>query len=201
MLFCNHPILPPQSLPPPPLLLLLLLMLDAAFNFNFLSYVFLIQYGQKEEIFPSSPSLYRSGTPFFSSPAVKSETREKFIFGRNNLSPSSIIFKYMVKIKIKWCEMTVGYCKHMLLNTYTVLLPIQTCKKCRIIWLFQVLSESLSFQDVLAGYIVRRTAVTFSLGSCCPVNLHIMLSSESSHLSASVCTWEVNTQINLQQNI
>jgi len=31
-----------------------------------------------------------------------------------------------------------------------------------------------------------------SLGSCFPVNMHIMLSSESPHLSAAVCTYSYN---------
>jgi hypothetical protein len=32
------------------------------------------------------------------------------------------------------------------------------------------------------------------LGSCSPVNWHVMLSSESPHLSVAVCTWVVKTR-------
>jgi len=47
--------------------------------------------------------------------------------------------------------MTVGYCKPMLQNTHTVLLPLQISETCRMILIFQVLLNVL-FQDVLAGY-------------------------------------------------
>lgn len=56
--------------------------------------------------------------------------------------------------------MTVGYCKPMLPNIYTLLFPLQTWETCRMIWLFQVLSECL-VQDVQAGYIVCRSSVAY----------------------------------------
>ena len=69
--------------------------------------------------------------------------RKPSMLSRNNLPQSFIIFKENVKIKVKWSEIIVGYYKLLLLNTYTVLLPIQTCETCRILWIFQVLSERL----------------------------------------------------------
>lgn len=56
--------------------------------------------------------------------------------------------------------MNVGYCKVVLPNIYTLLFPLQTWETCRMIWLFQVLSECL-VRDVLAGYIVCRTSVAY----------------------------------------
>ena len=78
--------------------------------------------------------------------------------------------------------MSVGYCKHVLLNTYTVLLPIQTCETCRIIWIFQVLI-------LVSGCI----GCTHCMSHSCCFFTWFMLSSEHAYnavfrLSTTVCS-------------